>query len=289
MTQTTDEAALLKAIVAHPDEDTPRLVYADWLDEAGDHARAEFIRLSVAGEFDQAAANTAALFLEAHRERFLRVPCERCGGTGEYWVPTNRSPLFEQMKVRCAACDGTGDATRLTDNRGAGGTNCGIYRFPVTFACGFPYSLGGCRLKDLFVQQERQKTCPDCIHWKGRVPPDCRCLGSRRVAVNEWRPTPWALAVFRAHPTLARVPPTCRTPLWDHAAGYGWRRADGWPTTHDALANLPPPVFDALEGGMLVGNHRYYEISKAATGALATACGDVLRQAARETSAGVSC
>jgi uncharacterized protein (TIGR02996 family) len=31
----TDEDALLKAICAEPDEDTPRLVFADWLDEQG--------------------------------------------------------------------------------------------------------------------------------------------------------------------------------------------------------------------------------------------------------------
>lgn len=34
----TDGDALLAAVIAHPDEDTPRLVYADWLDEnAGPH------------------------------------------------------------------------------------------------------------------------------------------------------------------------------------------------------------------------------------------------------------
>jgi uncharacterized protein (TIGR02996 family) len=53
----SDEAALLAAIFAHPDEDTPRLVYADWLDEHADalpgrapaevRARAEFIRLQI--------------------------------------------------------------------------------------------------------------------------------------------------------------------------------------------------------------------------------------------------
>ncbi|MBN9121372.1 MAG: TIGR02996 domain-containing protein [Planctomycetes bacterium] len=32
------------AIVAHADEDTPRLAYADWLDEHGDPDRAAFIR-----------------------------------------------------------------------------------------------------------------------------------------------------------------------------------------------------------------------------------------------------
>jgi uncharacterized protein (TIGR02996 family) len=36
---------LLAAIRAEPDDDTPRLVLADWLDEHGDSARAEFIRV----------------------------------------------------------------------------------------------------------------------------------------------------------------------------------------------------------------------------------------------------
>ena len=35
----------VRAICANPDEDTVRLVYADWLDENGDPDRAAFIRL----------------------------------------------------------------------------------------------------------------------------------------------------------------------------------------------------------------------------------------------------
>ncbi|MGL4555777.1 MAG: TIGR02996 domain-containing protein, partial [Gemmataceae bacterium] len=38
----------LDDIRADPDDDGPRLIYADWLDEAGDEARAEFIRLQIA-------------------------------------------------------------------------------------------------------------------------------------------------------------------------------------------------------------------------------------------------
>ncbi|HJZ55950.1 MAG TPA: TIGR02996 domain-containing protein, partial [Gemmataceae bacterium] len=41
----SDEKALLVAIREHPHEDTPRLVYADWLQENGQPERAEFIRL----------------------------------------------------------------------------------------------------------------------------------------------------------------------------------------------------------------------------------------------------
>jgi uncharacterized protein (TIGR02996 family) len=40
-----DRQALLRAIVEARDDDAPRLVYADWLDEHGDAERAEFIRL----------------------------------------------------------------------------------------------------------------------------------------------------------------------------------------------------------------------------------------------------
>jgi uncharacterized protein (TIGR02996 family) len=42
------EAAFLDDILDHPDDDTPRLVYADWLSDRGerdDEARAEFIRI----------------------------------------------------------------------------------------------------------------------------------------------------------------------------------------------------------------------------------------------------
>src|SRR6516162_11053942 len=46
----SDEKALLAAIWAHPQEDTPRLAYADWLQETGmeaNVARGEFIRLQI--------------------------------------------------------------------------------------------------------------------------------------------------------------------------------------------------------------------------------------------------
>src|SRR5262245_57047624 len=40
-----DGDGFLRAIAAAPDDDTHRLVYADWLDEHGEPERAEFIRL----------------------------------------------------------------------------------------------------------------------------------------------------------------------------------------------------------------------------------------------------
>lgn len=43
----TNGEALLASILAAPDEDTPRLVYADWLDENDQSAYAEFIRAQI--------------------------------------------------------------------------------------------------------------------------------------------------------------------------------------------------------------------------------------------------
>ena len=43
----TDESAFIRAIIADPDNDGPRLVYADWLEDRGQCARSELIRVQV--------------------------------------------------------------------------------------------------------------------------------------------------------------------------------------------------------------------------------------------------
>jgi uncharacterized protein (TIGR02996 family) len=53
----TDGDALLAAVIANPDEDTPRLIYADWLQENGQPDRAEFIRLQIERELGVANTN----------------------------------------------------------------------------------------------------------------------------------------------------------------------------------------------------------------------------------------
>jgi uncharacterized protein (TIGR02996 family) len=46
-----EQSALLRAIVAEPDDDAPRLVYADWLQEHDDEEQAQFIRDSIGLEW----------------------------------------------------------------------------------------------------------------------------------------------------------------------------------------------------------------------------------------------
>ncbi|VTT97390.1 repeat-companion domain-containing protein : Repeat-companion domain protein OS=Isosphaera pallida (strain ATCC 43644 / DSM 9630 / IS1B) GN=Isop_0392 PE=4 SV=1: LRR_7: LRR_6 [Gemmataceae bacterium] len=64
---------LLRAVCESPDDDTPRLVFADWLDEHGDPERAEFIRVQVEiarGECDLLTKEREQDLLKTHRENW---------------------------------------------------------------------------------------------------------------------------------------------------------------------------------------------------------------------------
>ncbi len=65
----TDCAAFLAAIAARPDDDLPRLVFADWLDEHGHPDRAAFVRLQCAGDPD--SLRRAAELEARHRAAWL--------------------------------------------------------------------------------------------------------------------------------------------------------------------------------------------------------------------------
>jgi uncharacterized protein (TIGR02996 family) len=67
----SDPDALLSAITANPDEDTPRLVYADWLDEHGEAERAEFIRVQCKLEHLPRTSDEGKLLAE--REKHLQA------------------------------------------------------------------------------------------------------------------------------------------------------------------------------------------------------------------------
>jgi uncharacterized protein (TIGR02996 family) len=84
--------ALLKAVCDNPDDDTPRLVFADWLQEHGDEDRAEFIRLQIElaalpeGKKKQKAQAREKELLDAHRDEWTE-PLEEFEGsrTADYY------------------------------------------------------------------------------------------------------------------------------------------------------------------------------------------------------------
>ena len=71
----TREEAFLADILEHPDEDGPRLVYADWLEDQGDADRAEFIRAQL--ELNLNAIGERFRFRQA-RPRLTTTLAARC-------------------------------------------------------------------------------------------------------------------------------------------------------------------------------------------------------------------
>ena len=70
---TTEESALVGQILTRPADDTPRLVYADWLDEHGQADRAEFVRVQCAIAVEFAA--TTGCVCRAAEDKFH---CDWC-------------------------------------------------------------------------------------------------------------------------------------------------------------------------------------------------------------------
>ncbi|HEY1378920.1 MAG TPA: TIGR02996 domain-containing protein [Gemmataceae bacterium] len=96
------DADFLRAIVADPDADAPRLAYADWRDECGDAPRAEFVRAQCAlaalpeaeREFHPLREREQALET-AHRGEWLRPLHDLLGPTsraGWRWWPRRPRP-----------------------------------------------------------------------------------------------------------------------------------------------------------------------------------------------------
>jgi uncharacterized protein (TIGR02996 family) len=115
----TDGEALRRAIVADPDDDTPRLIYADWLDENGRPDRAAFVRAQIEaaraepfGPAARAAQERADRLLERHRDEWVArvygrvIGCEFVRGfVGHVTVDAGAFPehagfLFETQPIQ---------------------------------------------------------------------------------------------------------------------------------------------------------------------------------------------
>ena len=141
-----DEAALLAAVIAAPEDDLPRLVYADWLDERGegsDAARAEYIRLGV--EY----ARTSPEMTDAANRAALKRLEELFATHGAAWFPAfqGRRHLFR-----------SGRAFR-------------------SFARGFPHRVSAQATKLLEVGDEMTRLGPvTSVRVGGTTPALLRCL-----------------------------------------------------------------------------------------------------------------
>jgi uncharacterized protein (TIGR02996 family) len=114
--------ALLAAVCEHPDDDAPRLVYADWLEENGDEvdrARAELIRLQLAGykslwwDGDYRRSDREQELIDRHAQIwFAELPAlpgviwhQRFHRGFPWWVSARSMPALQQaapVLFRCA-------------------------------------------------------------------------------------------------------------------------------------------------------------------------------------------
>lgn len=90
----TDGDRLLAAILEYPAEDTPRLVYADWLDENGEGERAHYIRWLLKGRFTHPFPRVS--FRKWFRPFWTGATCRR------HLVNDDNIPTLWLMKVRAA-------------------------------------------------------------------------------------------------------------------------------------------------------------------------------------------
>jgi uncharacterized protein (TIGR02996 family) len=123
-----ENAALYAAILAHPTEDTPRLAYADWLDENGEPDRARFIRLQYELEkLPPVGPKTAKLkkeeeaLLKKHEKQWageitalVRLARFRRGFIEQVWITAEQflgsaGRLFELTPIRTVRFEEIGD------------------------------------------------------------------------------------------------------------------------------------------------------------------------------------
>lgn len=119
---TPDEAGLLAAVREAPEDDLPRLVYADWCEDNGRPERAEFIRAQIVYAQMDADGHTPDLWVNHPRKdcprQFDLEGCEDCsrmivawkrmtnlfGPRGDEWFAAESSK-FDQPLLSCVGLD----------------------------------------------------------------------------------------------------------------------------------------------------------------------------------------
>jgi uncharacterized protein (TIGR02996 family) len=217
----SDYAALLRAVLEAPDDDAPRLVMADWLEDHGEPGRAEFVRVQV------------------ELARSKRGPRQHWEPAGHKWV---------EKKDDCGRCRycalrrretelwSSPDAIDWYDPRACGlnsirfvGANIGYVR-PVGFvARGF---VGAVECETAAFLGGPCDSCQGRGHHgmdPGRVAKPCqRCAGTGR--------TPGlATALFAAHPVTA-VRLVDREPR-----AVSDRYGEGWTWSRQPAGTIPNP------------------------------------------------
>lgn len=117
----TEREALHAAVLESPEDNLPRLVFADWLEENGEQVRAEFIRTSI--EFGYVGENGWTLQPHVHHKK-KQLFIEEILHPEQYlyrrgFIDEVRAPLVTLIGGDCPGCSGRGEE-RYTDAAGSG-------------------------------------------------------------------------------------------------------------------------------------------------------------------------
>lgn len=250
----SDEAAFLQAICANPEDDTARLVFADWLDEHGNADRAEFIRVqirmnaisptgtSIPKELLQEWYELESRANELQRPEWSKCPCPACERYDPYKLAASygRARASEILKS-CPVCQGTRDILTASLPTYVGGSDPRHESRNPTFARGFIDSVW-CDLDALGKY----------VAWK-------------------FTPSPWAQAV------VSNLPVTrFRLQGFEPFSGYhSW----GWSFGENSPNALPWFLFEALAPEPFWQTWKGYSTREIAIDALAVAACTVVRRA----------
>jgi len=262
------ESFLLR-IAANPADDTARLVFADWLEENGQAARAEYVRDGVEA-FRVGMEHYQPLEPQATEWR-RAVPCPTCDATGR--MQLGRTELV-RGKVKFVSSSASIDCPECWKTGDAGGLLRKLYYVmpdgPVSPGTGsFVYNsaTGGA-----------EKLYPVRVEWSRGFISAVHCRLSD-VVDERGTVTEWAKAVCRWHP-VERFVVGDRVPYHNAADRWLWLPCPVADRMDRAV--LPKAVYDALAGDQYQIRRGYcknYVTREAAVLSLETALADVARGA----------
>lgn len=245
----TDHAAFLSAILADPADDTPRLIYAGWLEEMGWGDRAEFIRVQCelakhGGRGIHGTLSHEEWQALRRRERELLIP---------NWH--NWSGRFATYLVNFNEGDKGAIGVRFA--RG----------LLAEVQCTLQAWMGGkcnCENGERWGQVMLSRGSPNILPTYGGGYATCDiCHGAGTIPGH-------GPAIVAAHP-VERVVVSDRRPAEEDANEWYWLRQDfPIPNPESMPSLLPPAVFDLLNGGKLSigGKVRFFHTEQAARDAL---------------------
>lgn len=234
--QTAEQDAFVADIAAKPDDDLPRLVYADWLEEHG----------------------------QADRAALIRVQCEVARtsdhirwGDGEDDVADNPRyfMLREQEKT----------LLRSTDPE-----MYNLYHVACWPPSRFQFRRGFLELVRCETGDWVGEPCPNC-HERGLADPEtgivecgrCDCTGE----IGRMGPT-----ILQDFPTVRRVELDDCEPAGDDDNGWYWFDESRNRTGYHSFHHLPEALYKRLVGGRVNGNVTLYDSREQAETALSDAC-----------------